>query len=163
MVLYHRAGVRRMAIIFRYPAATACRVAGIDKQRFNEAVAHGRYPCAPEVRKGGIRTFQEDDVVALFIFASLCNKKYPPSLAGEIACAVRAKLGECPDADKVSVPVFGVPSEEQPKNRSRESSVRGGESLKLSENSFNISGIRAVIRPALRATLSNSKSLEKRR
>ncbi|CAN0602775.1 unnamed protein product, partial [Ectocarpus sp. 12 AP-2014] len=104
---------------FKYPGAIACLVAGIEKQRFNEAVAHGRYPCAPEVPKGGIRTFREDDVVALYIYARLVDQRYPPSLAGQIACAARTKLDEFPDAKKVNVPLFKEKSTEAAQPGSR--------------------------------------------
>ncbi len=81
-----------MAIIWKLGSASACRIAGIDKQRFNEIVAAGTYPCAPEVKKGASRRFGEDDLVALFIFVRLVDDDMPIRAAGSLACDIRQKL-----------------------------------------------------------------------
>ena len=131
-----------MAIIFKYPGATACQIAGINKQRFNEAVAAGRYPCAPKVLKGGTRAFREEDIIALFIYARLIEQNMPPRVAGEIACTLRAKLEEYPDADEVSVP------------RHSETGTVTSERDTYSAHMhmvFDVAGIRSAIRPGLEA------------
>lgn len=82
----------------------ACEIAGIDKQRFNEAVSAGNFSCAPKVRKGGTRTFTEEDIIALFVYARLTEQEWPPRVAGSIACEVRSKLETSPDMAEIRIP-----------------------------------------------------------
>lgn len=87
-----------------YRGSQACKAAGIDKQRFNEAVASGNFTCAPIVRKGGTRMFELEDVIALFLFARLVEQELPPRAAGRIACHVRSDLAMNPEAHQVRIP-----------------------------------------------------------
>lgn len=66
-----------MALKFRTKAA--CRIAGIDPQRFNEDVAAGEYPHAPATTAGVSRVFDEADIAGLFVYAHLtrgCGEPY---------------------------------------------------------------------------------------
>lgn len=49
----------------------ACRIASIDRFRFNEAVHAGSYPNPPPTTKGAARTFDEDAVLKLTIYSLL--------------------------------------------------------------------------------------------
>ena len=134
-----------MAVVYKYRGATACQVTGIDKQRFNEAVASGRYPCAPTVRKGGTRTFTEDDIIALFVYARLIEQEIPPRVAGDIACAVRSKLEEDPSVEEIRIPRYSEIGTHPPSKAGDEFSVHV-------HMSFDIAGIRAAIAPTLKRT-----------
>lgn len=72
----------------------ACRVAGINRDRFNEYVAAGQYRCAPSTVAGRTRLFNPDDMLTLFLFKRLIDDGYTIEKAGDIACAlgVVAKL-----------------------------------------------------------------------
>lgn len=52
----------------------ACRIAGLDSLRLNEAVHAGRYPCAPPTRAGASRVFDIDDIVALCVYRHLTEE-----------------------------------------------------------------------------------------
>ncbi|MEL6172727.1 MAG: hypothetical protein AAFR02_12070, partial [Pseudomonadota bacterium] len=72
-------------------------------KRFNEAVAKDFYPCAPSAKRGSARKFNENDVVALFIYARLLEQEIPQRLAGQVACQVRSKIEEDPEAQEIRV------------------------------------------------------------
>lgn len=70
----------------------ACRIAGIARQRFNEFVASGDYPCAPPTIAGKARSFSLADVVALYVFARELEARTKPINAGVIASFVHAAM-----------------------------------------------------------------------
>jgi vacuolar-type H+-ATPase subunit I/STV1 len=74
--------------VLRIRAPLACRIAGIDRDRFNEAVARGDYPCAPDAIAGQTRTFSIHDVVGLFVYGILVKDGTAAKQAGQIACEV---------------------------------------------------------------------------
>jgi hypothetical protein len=78
----------------KFRVKNACRIADIDRDRFNEAVAAGNYNCAPPVQRGSTRVFDEDDLIALFAYGRMLEDGYPPKLAGRLACLVRGCLGD---------------------------------------------------------------------
>lgn len=133
----------------QYEGAVACRIAGIKKQRFNEAVAADRYICAPPVPKGGIRLFTKNDIIALFLYARLVEQRTPPSEAGQIACAVLAKLQEFPDAAQIKIPRRSEQGTRPPEQASSGPNLEGEEYSVFVEMIFDIAGIRAAIEPAL--------------
>ncbi len=83
--------------------AVAARIARIDRQRFNEIVAAGHYPCAPKTTKGASRVFGVDDLIALFLFARLAEHGFAPANAGQVACLVRSQLTNEGSADETFV------------------------------------------------------------
>lgn len=87
----------------KFRTQAACRIARISPQRFNEAVAAGNYPCAPEVARGSTRVFTESDLIALFFYGQLLEQGFPPRLAGQYACRVSAVLDRVPDENEVVV------------------------------------------------------------
>lgn len=139
-----------MAVDIRHPGTTACRVAGIDKQRFNEAVAAKRYPCAPEVKKGGTRTFNQDDMVALFVYARLIEQDMPASVAGEIACDLRSRLNDFPEATEVKVPRHRQQVKGPQGQETGMPLVDGEEYSVLIEMVFDVAGIRGEVERRLK-------------
>lgn len=85
----------------RFRTQIACRIAGIDRDRFNEAVAAGYYPCAPETERGSTRVFDETQLIILFYYARLLDWSYPPRIAGFIACQVYQALQFDPSEDEI--------------------------------------------------------------
>jgi len=86
-----------------HPTTTACEIARIDRDRFNEAVARGTYPCAPEVVAGASRIFDFNDLAALVYYGQLLTLEYPPRMAGALACAVLKAQRQNPDAPFVYI------------------------------------------------------------
>ncbi|WP_297778973.1 hypothetical protein [uncultured Roseovarius sp.] len=82
--------------------ALACRVARLDRDRFNEAVASGVFTCAPETIAGRARVFDPDDMVALFLYRELIEDGYSKTRAGKVACAVGQAARKYPDAKAIS-------------------------------------------------------------
>ena len=143
-----------MALNIRYPASVACLVAGIDKQRFNEAVAAKRYRCAPEVPRGGTRTFNKHDMIPLFIYARLVEQGIPPSVSGEIACAAKQKLDENPEAEEIKVPRYKEEGQTPPEMRDGRPPMEGGSYSVSIEMLFDIAGMRGEIERRLSSVMS---------
>lgn len=85
----------------RATTALAADICHIDRQRFNEAVASGFYPCAPETVAGRPRFFDVSDLLALRIYGHHLREGVTPRHAGHAACGVRAFLREHPEAERV--------------------------------------------------------------
>lgn len=77
----------------KIPVDVALEIAGLDSQRFRDAVAKGFYPCAPETVRGARRMFGEPDLVALAAFATLTDGGVGYQVAGLIACQLRHRAG----------------------------------------------------------------------
>jgi hypothetical protein len=95
-----------------FRTADACLIAETNHNRFNDAVAAGNYPCAPQTEPGSARVFWEPDLIALYIYARLVARDkqaeregsgYPPRIAGSLACKVREVLQQQPNAQHVVV------------------------------------------------------------
>lgn len=141
-----------MATSSIYRAAEACALAGVDNKRFNEAVAKDHYPCAPAARRGSARKFTEDDVVALFVYARLVEQKIPQRQAGQVACQVRSKIQDDPEADEVRVLKF---EEHGEKMFGPEHKKIAGEYSTHIHWVFDVGGIRKHIRAASDAVQTN--------
>lgn len=68
--------------------AVACRVAGINRDRFNEYVAAGHYHCAPPTVPGRARLFDPNAMLTLHLFKRLMDDGYTVERAGMMACAI---------------------------------------------------------------------------
>ena len=66
----------------------ACRIVGLNRDRFNEYVAAGQYSCAPSTIPGRARMFDPDDLLTLFLFKRLIEDGYTIEKAGQIACEI---------------------------------------------------------------------------
>jgi hypothetical protein len=91
-----------MTIRPKLTTKSACRVARIDRDRFNEHVAAGRFPCAPNTVPGRARLFDPDDMIGLWLFRELMEDGFEPAKAGEIACEVANAARRYPDASTIS-------------------------------------------------------------
>ena len=81
----------------------ACRVAGLDRDRFNEHVASGAFPCAPDTVRGRARLFDPDDMIALFLFREFLDEGTDAKRAGLLACEIAQCAKFNPDARTISV------------------------------------------------------------
>jgi len=84
----------------KFRIQSACRIAGLDRDRFNEAVAAGKYPCAPEVVRGSTRVFDEIDLIVLTIYR-IYLFQHPVPLAGMLACKIHELLSQKPDEAEI--------------------------------------------------------------
>ena len=84
----------------RATMALAAEIAGIDRQRFNEAVAEGFYPCAPATVPGRARSFNILDLMALKLYGQLLSEGVTPRYAGNLACEFLGFLKCYPDTDR---------------------------------------------------------------
>ncbi|MFZ2997569.1 hypothetical protein [Sphingobium sp.] len=90
-------------MVLQLTTMAACRVARLNRQRFNEYVAGGDYACAPKTIPGRSRLFGEADMIALCIFAQeIEDQMTKPFMAGLNAHAVLEALRQHPDADQLT-------------------------------------------------------------
>lgn len=80
----------------------ACRIVGLNRDRFNEYVAAGQYRCAPSTVPGRARMFDPDDLLTLFLFKRLIEDGYTVEKAGHIACEIGAVAKINPEARAIS-------------------------------------------------------------
>ncbi|HLG85342.1 MAG TPA: hypothetical protein VKY22_30455 [Bradyrhizobium sp.] len=83
--------------------ATACRAADVDYDDFTLAVAAGSYPCLPVDAGGAGRSFDETDLLALYIYGRLLSFGFGALRAGEYACRMHAALRANAHARVVSI------------------------------------------------------------
>ena len=86
----------------KHTTTAACRVVGFDRDRFNEHVASGHYPCAPNTVPGRMRLFDPDNMVAYRIFRDLLQDGASKERAGKIACAVVDCTRMNPEAGEIA-------------------------------------------------------------
>lgn len=91
-----------MTTKYKLTTKVACRVARMDRDRLNEHVAAGRFPCAPETTPGRARLFDPDDMIALWLFREQMDDGFEASTAGHIACEVARAARENPEARTIS-------------------------------------------------------------
>lgn len=98
-----------MTVTPKLTTIAACRVAGLNRDRFNEHVAAGHFGCAPQTVAGRARLFDPDDMIALVLFRELMEDGLDARAAGRIACEVAASAKEKPHAKNISYiePSFG--------------------------------------------------------
>jgi hypothetical protein len=80
----------------------ACRIVGLDRARFNEAVSGGYLLCAPETIAGRSRLFLPEDLLALWYFGELVKDGYTRERAGRVACAIADAARRYPEAAAIS-------------------------------------------------------------
>ena len=90
-----------MTLGLRLRAPLACRLARVDKQRFNEAVARGEYPCAPPAVQGVSRTLTLAETIALYCWGRMLELSMSAKQAGHFACEIlhlvrRIESGDVP-------------------------------------------------------------------
>jgi len=130
------------------PTLTACEIAGLNRQRFNEFVAAGDYPCAPATEPGKARYFNELDLIALFVFARLVEiPEVSAKRAGRQACAIREKLETDPNAAslKIGDMIAGPYNQPVPSNADILTD-RISRRVPLSFTEYNIAAVRELVR-----------------
>jgi hypothetical protein len=136
----------------------AARIAGIDRQRFNEAVAAGFYPCAPATLKGASRLFDEDDLIGLFIFGRLTEHpiNLAPSSAGPLACELKDRARSNPDTNRVRLVrgAFGTTHVAVGIRDPEHTNLGHNSDLILYELSFDLTNVRAILSHRIEDELS---------
>jgi hypothetical protein len=139
----------------RFRTQIACRIAHIDRVRFNEAVAAGNYPCAPKTERGSSRVFDESQLIALFYYGRLLDQGWPPKLAGSFACRLSEELYFHPDAEEILL-IFDVAGgcEYWPGDSVKEMPRKAQGNFVLHRLSIDIGNIREIIRKEIAEELS---------
>lgn len=124
----------------------ACKIAGVDPDRFNEAVHAGNYPCAPVTTPGAARVFDIEDMVALRVYSRLLDQEIPPRRAGHMACGVLGVLREHPGASRVIEVITAMSGRQymRAEDFDREATRMSGLSI-MEVREFRLDGIRANI------------------
>ena len=141
----------------KFRTKAACRVAGIDPQRLNEAIASkDGYPCAPKTSAGVARVFDEFDIIALFVFRRLTLNGFSQKLASGYACgvlsALRSNYHELPE--RIDFPMTGFNDEWIAASESDPPNFEIHHNMTLSANEafcINISKLREIVRAAMEA------------
>src|ERR1700744_3852958 len=85
------------------PMDVACRVAGLNPQRVNEAAADGAYPAAPPAVRGTPRLFSPDDLLMLLIFGARLRLGEARGRAADFADVVMEGVRIYPEAASIFV------------------------------------------------------------
>ena len=80
--------------------AAACRIARLDRQKFNDLMASGEYTCAPRTTAGVPRVFEKPDLIGLYIFARLTEKSWTVRQASDVVCQIVSKLRDAAMNDR---------------------------------------------------------------
>jgi hypothetical protein len=91
-----------MTITPKLTTTAACRVARVDRDRFNEDVAAGYFNCAPKTVPGRARLFAPNDMLALCLYREFLDGGYNKERAGKVACEVARAAHEAPEADVIT-------------------------------------------------------------
>lgn len=92
-----------MTIQTKLTTKAACRVVGVDRDRFNEHVAAGNFPCAPATIPGRARLFDPDDMIALYLFKEFLDEGADAKSAGALACEIANCARFNPDERAISL------------------------------------------------------------
>lgn len=83
--------------------ADACQAADVSYDDFILTIAAGGYPCLPGIIPGSPRTFDETDLLALYVYGRLLTFGIGALRAGEYAARVHTKLKANADAKAVAI------------------------------------------------------------
>lgn len=72
--------------------AAACRIARLERKKFDAVMASGEYNCAPNAPHGMPRIFEIPDLIGLFLFARLNERGQTVKQAAGVACRVVGQL-----------------------------------------------------------------------
>lgn len=87
----------------RLTTKAACRVVGLDRDRFNEHVAAGNFQCAPATIPGRARLFDPDDMIGLWLFKEFLDEGTDAKTAGVLACEIAQCAKFNPDEPAISL------------------------------------------------------------
>ena len=140
-----------MTVTPKLTTAAACRVARLDRDRLNEHVAAGRFPCAPDTIPGRNRVFDPDDMIGLWLFRELMEDGFDATKAGLIACAVAHTARQNPNARTISYvqTYFGsggtaLPSDKVPAASQWDTALLSGTDIRK-VTTFRIGKLREII------------------
>lgn len=91
---------RDSVFLMRARTGLASDIAGIERQKINDAGHHGFMPCLPETKAGSARQFSVSDLVALRIYANLLKATVSSAMSGLVACRALELLKEDLHNDK---------------------------------------------------------------
>jgi hypothetical protein len=143
----------------RVTVIVACRIAGINRDRFNEAVHAGHYPCAPTTAKGSRRLFDEEDLIALCTYAFLIEEGLPARTAGDLACRILNQARSYPEETLFNFVRTDDGGEESIPGRNAEIKIVSGKSSGRPDGSkspvvsyrvFDIGNIRKIVKQKIR-------------
>ena len=120
--------------------ADACRTADVSYDDFILTIAAGGYPCLPGAAPGSPRTFDETDLLALYVYGRLLAFGIGALRAGEYAGRVHNALRA--DADARFVAIVLTPHGGKRVVVEREPHAPSARSEKIG---FNISAIRKFL------------------
>jgi hypothetical protein len=83
--------------------ADACRMADVSYDDFILTIAVGGYPCLPGAVPGSPRTFDETDLLTLYVYGRLLTFGFDVLRAGEYASRVHCALKASADAISVAI------------------------------------------------------------
>ena len=83
--------------------ADACRTADVSYDDFILTIAAGGYPCLPGAAPASSRTFDETDLLALYVYGRLLDFGFDVLRAGEYAGRVHHALRANADAKSVAI------------------------------------------------------------
>ena len=83
--------------------ADACRTADVSYDDLALTIAAGGYPCLPGAAPGSPRTFDETDLLALYVYGRLLAFGFNALHAGEYACRVHYALRANLDTKSVAI------------------------------------------------------------
>jgi len=83
--------------------ADACKMADVSYDDFILTIAVGGYPCLPGTAPGSSRTFDETDLLALYVYGRLLTFGFDVLRAGEYASRVHCALKANTDAISVAI------------------------------------------------------------
>ena len=123
--------------------ADACRTADVPYDDFILTIATGGYPCLPGAVPGSPRTFDETDLLTLYVYGRLLAFGFDVMRAGEYAgrvhCALRA------NADATSVTIVLTPHEGKRVVVEREKCALSPSPARPEKIEFNISTIQQLL------------------
>jgi hypothetical protein len=137
------------------------KAVGVSSEKLNEVISKGYYPCGPDVKPGGRRSFSENDLIALSLFSRLIDKTLPSfqrmdmAHAARIATEVKEQLDLHPYEDEIVLAVdwngaitSGPASNQKPIDSYALSDI-------FRRTFINISGIRELVRKKLKRNSSS--------
>lgn len=123
--------------------ADACRTADVPYDDFILTIATGGYPCLPGAVPGSPRTFDETDLLTLYVYGRLLAFGFDVMRAGEYAgrahCALRA------NADATSIAIVLTPHEGKRVVVEREKCALSPSPARPEKIEFNISAIQKFL------------------
>lgn len=72
--------------------AAACRIARLERKKFDAVMASGEYNCAPIAPQGMPRIFEIPDLISLYLFTRLIERGRTVKQAALVACQTNSQM-----------------------------------------------------------------------